>query len=607
MASLDSLHSSDPWKYLEYCCQICGVSFNISRIRHRNEPFSSSWCGKDDADWTGEPLLASSYVLATDKSFESCRDCVIVARLRTPGEPTEDDNNSSTYDYESDRVPEPYERTTPPESVSEEIAQAGCSQEGAQAIGPDYPTLRESDSDTSSTLSQDSYRCFISSLGESGFSGLDKFDPQSEDLESPLFYGTEHIAGRECQCPEGYNGHRISAEEMRACTTAQFLVPKQYLYGGPWNPEPDDEEFEKGDYFLSGLTDIVPRTNSRHSPPVWPNRHGVWRVGAGNYLAHWGAAAEVSMPFHPYCLEVYKRASLRRFGKLGLEALLDWYRLENNVRDFHSFPRHPPVWRGRGITWQHHAGDEWLAANPCFIPKLPSLLDSVRISERENLELTNSPCNVFARLPTELQLEILSYLEGVDIVSVVQSSRVFRKMPQSFFRKRLLENMPWLWEGWCDLPFSFWATTTEAELQAVSSRWKAQRAELNDWRIPVLVEESQNYGVGDLEMAISTLREQSTTSRRDEMKERRPHPAYRLPDTEVDWQRLFIIITGNLPKLKGLRNRARIWADCEYILDRIEFHRAEKRMGDGIRVDPVAVARNYFRENPGRAGVVYPH
>lgn len=527
-------------------------------------------------------------------------------RIGPASEEVETDGESA-YIYESDQESEPYEYETPSEYERIYKTLEELSSEHPQTRPLDTAALQDEEPDP------DYYIRFISSLEDSTDERIKSMYLSPEEIDSRSVDSLEYIAAKECQCLKGYNGHRISAVEMRACTTAQFLVPKQYLYGAEWNAEQDDEEFEGGEYFLSGLTDRVTTTNSRHSPHTWPKRHGVWRVGAANYLRNWSSAPQACMPFHPYCLEVYKRASLHRFGTLGIKALTDWYRLENNVRDFHLFPRHAAVWRGRGHTWQHHSGDEWLAANPCFIPKLLPLLDSFKCRELTiadnsgTIELNDSPRDIFICLPMELQFEILSYLRGSDIANLVQSSRTFWLLPPSFFYNLLMRETPWLWEAWCDLPYSFWATTTHAEQKAVSEYWKRQRCDLTDWRIPVLVEESQHYGMDDLGPAISHLRARGAAAQQAEARERRPRPAYLLPKTGVDWRGLFIVITLHLPKLNGLRNRARIWADCEYILDRIEVHQAEGRIGDGTKVDPVAIARHYFAENPDHHGPIYPH
>lgn len=603
---------SDPQQDLELCCQICGVSFNISRIRHANEPFSASWCGKDEGDWIGERFLAPSYILATPASLESCQGCVSVARMRTVDGDAVDDCGSE-YVYESDESSEPYENVTPPESLGEssQPEEPGLGQ--PQERNLTSPELGEADFDRSSTASSD-YWHFISSLGSPDDPILEKPNPSLDDLKRSSLNGVEHVAAVGCQSTEGYNGHNISAEEMRACTTAQFLVPKLCLHGAPWNSEPDDADFE-GDFFLSGLTEKVPSTESRHSPAVFPARHRVHKVYAQNYVPHWGHVGEASMPFHPYCLEVYKRASLQRRSKVGIESLTGWFRLESNMRDFYSFPRDSAVRRGMRGTWKHNWGDEWLAANPCFVPALTSLLDSVWLpgittSDPGCLSRRNSLNDVFTCLPTELQLEILRYLEPADIANLAQSSRTFRRLPQSFFREQLIHDMPWLWECWCDLPFSFWATTTEAEQAARAELWNTQCSNLNTWWIPVLNEESENYGGEGLGMAISALRTQLASLQQNEARERQPQPADLLPQTGIDWRRLYILLTRNLASFRGLRNRVRIWEDCQYILDRIDLHQRENRMGDGV-TDPVTVARDYvreiYREHPEYIRPIRPH
>jgi hypothetical protein len=107
----------------------------------------------------------------------------------------------------------------------------------------------------------------------------DKFTsfPDPTDLKpGDLFNGKsmidyEHIAGRGCMVFRGYNGHRISAQEMYGCKTVQCLISKETH----WQPEAGDLEFEHGSrYYLSGLTDFMPsRDNNR--PSFWPHRHGL--------------------------------------------------------------------------------------------------------------------------------------------------------------------------------------------------------------------------------------------------------------------------------------------------------------------------------------------
>ena len=91
--------------------------------------------------------------------------------------------------------------------------------------------------------------------------------PEREDI-------TEHIAGPGCTSIRGYNGWRISLEEMEGCRAAQALVPKDHVEN--WKPEDDDQDFELESEFLSGIGD---------GPPIWAPmdnmnvRHGLREFG----------------------------------------------------------------------------------------------------------------------------------------------------------------------------------------------------------------------------------------------------------------------------------------------------------------------------------------
>lgn len=87
----------------------------------------------------------------------------------------------------------------------------------------------------------------------------------------------EHIAGPTCQHLGGYHGDKISAEEMRGCTTIQCLIAK------PDDRQPlrDDLAFEQvSAYHLTGLAeDITSSGKVEFSPPP---RHWVYDIVAGN-------------------------------------------------------------------------------------------------------------------------------------------------------------------------------------------------------------------------------------------------------------------------------------------------------------------------------------
>ena len=583
--------SSDIW------CQICGTSTNISRIRRPDEPFEASWCA-DDLEWSGEPLHAT-YVPAIADEAEECRNCLAA----TVADGFYSDSGSYFSDDGSCEV-ESFEYATPPDSETDHFD--GEDEHPRQNIPAGEPRYMTDRSDEGFVRSQDTYHRFLSSLPGPTARRSEALRPLTS-LEQQSYGEYEHIAGKDCRSNSGYNGHRISAEEMKGCTTVQFLVPKT----ASWRPEEDDEDFERcGDFHLSGLTDHLRRRDARLGS-VFPPRHGCRAPEAENCLWWPGQAGAAAMPFHPYCLEVYKRASLRRWGAVDMKALMAWFRLDGNPLHFmEEFPRHEAVHRGRQKQWRHIAGDEWLAANPCFVPDLEPILSSVQtrcsaglgMQSVEHAEPRVADC--FVPMPAELRMGILSHLSGRDVASTCLASGAFRRLPQSFFRKLLLRDMPWLWEAWCPLPLSCWATTTRSELEIRHESWDRQQRDIEEWQIPVLEEEGGRNGGN--EAAIVALRARLAAIEEEKAEFHRSKGACLLPMDETDWLRLYVEMARRCDSLKGIRNRARIWADCEHILARIEIHRAEGRTGSEGVVDPDEVCRAFFRAYPELARPIVP-
>jgi hypothetical protein len=110
------------------------------------------------------------------------------------------------------------------------------------------------------------------------------FPESSDEIRNGLFLGKElrlyeHIASPGCNYHVGYQGHRITAQEMRGCKTVQYLVPK----GDSWQSEVDDLEFERdGRHFLSGLSDYMP-SRDLGEPRFVPQRHVEESAGADDH------------------------------------------------------------------------------------------------------------------------------------------------------------------------------------------------------------------------------------------------------------------------------------------------------------------------------------
>ncbi|KAF4335203.1 salicylate hydroxylase [Fusarium beomiforme] len=350
----------------------------------------------------------------------------------------------------------------------------------------------------------------------------------------------EHIAGPDCKNSGSYNGNRISTEAMKGCQTFQCIVPK----GDNWQPERDDEDFEaSGNFFLSGLGDDLP-SRDMDWPVVSPRRHSKDYVRAENTIWDFDDVSGYCMPFHPTCFEIYKRASSHRYGTVDIECLMKWWYLESGYDDFFLFPRHPAVKRGQEQWWRHERGSEFLVANPCFIPGLDALFQSAQSVKGSNEDRSgrsrtvigtgSAPTDPFSKLPGEMIREILINLNFKDLANLRLTSRVFLHLPNSVLYELTIRNTPWLYEAWSSLPISFWATTTQEEIDQEIER----RGSINT----------------------------------------RPHPVKLLNKTETDWLRLNMEVSRNWKELLGLQNRRRIWNDCQEILNRVDEYRKQGKI-----------------------------
>jgi hypothetical protein len=279
--------------YSEVYCSICGVSFNIARIRHKDEPEEAGWgnFGRWDCSFVGN----HSYEM--DECYKDGGCSVLKAQLgewgwrvksryRTarrsdrprsfdhlfPEDPGEDDGDG-TYEDGGDESDddEPYEYESPPQSEAEVNTD-----EDDDETSMDDDSAEEAGSPASSADADGPYRQFIRSIQATQepdpefvspriteasdlrpISVIPRYPRNREDPEK--LEDHEHIAGPGCGHKGGYSGHRITVEEMLGCTTSQCLVYKPDW----WRPEDDDEDFEReGRYFLSGIRyNITPHSS----------------------------------------------------------------------------------------------------------------------------------------------------------------------------------------------------------------------------------------------------------------------------------------------------------------------------------------------------------
>jgi hypothetical protein len=376
----------------------------------------------------------------------------------------------------------------------------------------------------------------------------------------------EHIAGPTCVAAanaHAYSGYQLSYEEMEACTTVQTLRIKPddvtVDLDVRWKPSAaEDDEFERtGKYYLTGLGD---GPGAIEEPaPCFLRRHGAEYVCGSDARYEFGGN---SSSFHPYCLEVYKRVSLLHRGDIGIDELASKFR-----RDALGGLMHPAVYSASVQWWLHKNGSEFLVANPVHIPALRDILERATKTEGDdfdNMEDTFSKISVvstsnkrediFTTLPQELRNDILDHLPSKDIANLRRTSSSFRGLSNKLWRRLVLEDMPWLWEAWCERHYPLWACTTVDKLESHERSMRAKS------KASLALPDEQRTAM-------------KAKIRRARKNFRKPKPAQLLDPIRTDWQWLYCELERERMNIKGLRNRERIWVNLVLVVKGTEESR----------------------------------
>jgi len=370
----------------------------------------------------------------------------------------------------------------------------------------------------------------------------------------------EHIAGVDCGYFKGFNGNAISAEEMRLCSTAQYIVIKDGDFHRDLDdsPEPDDEDFEReSNYVLSGLATRTDGLEGNCS--VSPVRHGLSGNMSPQFL---GGFDQGDLIFHPHCLEIYKRVSALRLGGsevTHVPAFADWWTSDGKHNEP---PYHQSILAVSGQWFEHTNGHEFVAANPLQVPALTAILEAARRPHEGFDASKNSPFgakevtgtsntqDVFGKLPSELRDMVVSSLNSKEIANLRLASRTFRHLPITLWHDLLKKEAPWVWEAWSDRPYPYMSCTTEDELEARDQAVKA--------RVHAI------QGLGDEQKA-----NQKKLIIQKERQFREPRAVQQLDRLKTDWHYLYCQLAREWKNIKGLQNRERIWKTIEFIVRRI--------------------------------------
>lgn len=251
---------------------------------------------------------------------------------------------------------------------------------------------------------------------------------------------------------------------------------------------------------------------------------------------------------------------------------MNWRNAEFDWDAFESFPRAKDVKRSQQQWWSHEPGTEYLVANPLYVPGLPEILLAAVKDEglcasydpSYEIESSQSPTNrptpshnsqadfLFV-LPAEIRLMVIDYLSSSDITSLSIASKAFTELPNTVWYRLVRREMPWLWEAWdeseCIHKPLLWTNVTTADIKSViRARDIYARALCEDFHTEHAAERVAEY-----RFPLSVIMPEQV----------------KLPRVNTDWCHVLVQIQLNWDKLKGLRNRQRIWIDVEEVVRRI--------------------------------------
>ncbi|PTB70876.1 hypothetical protein BBK36DRAFT_1134092 [Trichoderma citrinoviride] len=397
----------------------------------------------------------------------------------------------------------------------------------------------------------------------------------------------EHVAGPGCCNTRGYHGDRLSLDEMMDCHTVQGLYKKTE----DWTPSGDDMDFERESkqYHLTGLSDCMPPNGG--DVRCAPIRGGADWFHASNLsdtwkdLFGWGTYV---LPFHPTCFEIFIRISKQRMGTVSLDSLM---KLECNGSRNMFGTRHPDVVdaRNRGWKWACLLGSEYLAANPIFIPGFREICEAA-VSDAEDFDSRGSPFpermeeqeeddderevsgDPFWKLPTELKHAIAWGLDSKDIAALRLASRAFCHLPMTLWHTLLVREMPWVYEAWCEdaTPYP-WAMADASYLKQKRELEEAYTAERLRRAEVLRTTEPDFYAIWEEnEPKTPAVPPELEAQREAFVEKKRAMMPVRLPRDKTNWHQLYTEIKRNEGKLKGLRNRKRIWSGVEEIVSNVK-------------------------------------
>lgn len=142
--------------------------------------------------------------------------------------------------------------------------------------------------------------------------------------------------------------------------------------------------------------------------------------------------------------------SLERFSTVDIDGLWLLRQTKGDYPRFQDFEDRPDV-SLVGEQWYHAVpGTEYLATNPTESSEVEALIESctkpasdVVFSQLSSSESARDP---FQALSAELCMMLLDTLDRHDVANLRLCSQTFSQLPQTYFKRLIRDEMPWVWE-----------------------------------------------------------------------------------------------------------------------------------------------------------------
>ncbi|SMY29082.1 unnamed protein product [Zymoseptoria tritici ST99CH_1A5] len=198
---------------------------------------------------------------------------------------------------------------------------------------------------------------------------------------------------------------------------------------------------------------------------------------------------------------------------------------------------------------------------------------------------SGAPPDPFLLLPAELLQQILSELSTPTVAALREVSRAFAHIPISFFHTLLRQDYPWIWEADSTTPVAHYSHWTQAVIDKAARKLANDTLQLAGHANSIVVSPEETtpsqarIAIIDATNAIDT----DSTRPAATLKNDQAHviPVF-LPRIRTNWFKLYAALKKRGAEVSGLKNRERIWRDCEEIMRKIDEMRIRER-DEGIR------------------------